>query len=201
MKRNNIIITEGIIILVLLLIVFLLPSGRKLKKLSDKSLGYEILAEQEIAVMVPEVNTEVIDINDLNPAGGYTAYETGADTSAANTPEPEPEPEPAGKDDDDKDDDDDKEDDDKDDDDKDDDDDKEEEDLSGKPIGVLTQDLIFRSSPHSDEDNFLNCLGEGQEVTIITANVESDDPDIPLWHEVDFYGIRGYISAKYVEIK
>ena len=68
--------------------------------------------------------------------------------------------------------------------------------------GVLTQDLRLRSSTSiASNDNVVTTLTGGTDVVILEANVESDDPDVPLWCHVKWNDYEGYVSQKYIEFK
>jgi hypothetical protein len=66
---------------------------------------------------------------------------------------------------------------------------------------TLLGTLYFRTTPSKQtEDNIITKLDEGLKVNVVTELVESTDPDVKNWMEVEYNGQTGYIVKKYTEI-
>ncbi len=66
---------------------------------------------------------------------------------------------------------------------------------------TLLGTLYFRTTPSKQtEDNIITKLDEGLKVNVVTELVESTDPDVKNWMEVEYNGQTGYVVKKYTEI-
>lgn len=63
-----------------------------------------------------------------------------------------------------------------------------------KAIGYAKKGVNLRSSPDSSSQK-VGYLKQGEKVNIITPNYVKN------WHQISYYGLKCYVSAKYIEIE
>lgn len=73
---------------------------------------------------------------------------------------------------------------------------------TGQTAVVKELGVLLRVEPNSTDDaNGMYFVGQGQELPVLSTEVETSDPNVKNWVKVSYLGSDLYVEASYVEIK